>query len=115
MSAQPPAGSQAGPPEASMPEPIEAVPLRRPGRWIAAAVLLILLGLFVYGAATNPAYRWDTYGKYLFDRRISEGAVVTLELTVLAMAIGVVLGVILAVMRLSPNPVLRSVSWVYLW
>ncbi|MFI7190404.1 amino acid ABC transporter permease [Nocardia nova] len=115
MSAQPPAGSQAGPPEASMPEPIEAVPLRRPGRWIAAAVLLILLGLFVYGAATNPAYRWDTYWKYLFDRRISEGAVVTLELTVLAMAIGVILGVILAVMRLSPNPVLRSVSWVYLW
>ncbi|SUA43218.1 Histidine transport system permease protein hisM [Nocardia africana] len=115
MSAQPPAGSQAGSPEAPMPEPIEAVPLRRPGRWIAAAVLLILLGLFVYGAATNPAYRWDTYWKYLFDRRISEGAVVTLELTVLAMAIGVVLGVILAVMRLSPNPVLRSVSWVYLW
>ncbi|WP_305779700.1 amino acid ABC transporter permease [Nocardia nova] len=115
MSAQPPAVSQAGPPEASMPEPIEAVPLRRPGRWIAAAILLILLGLFVYGAATNPAYRWDTYWKYLFDRRISEGAVVTLELTVLAMAIGVILGVILAVMRLSPNPMLRSVSWVYLW
>ncbi len=98
-----------------LPETIQAVPLRRPGRWIAAAILLLLLALFVYGAATNPAYRWDTYAKYLFDRRITEGAVVTLELTVLSMAIGVILGVLLAVMRLSPNPVLGAVAWVYLW
>ncbi|BDT95460.1 ABC transporter permease [Nocardia sputorum] len=97
------------------PEPIKAVPLRRPGRWIAAAVILILVALFVYGAATNPAYRWDTYGKYLFDTRIMAGAVVTLELTVCAMAIAVGLGTMLAVMRLSPNPVLRATSWVYLW
>ncbi|MRH89942.1 ABC transporter permease subunit [Nocardia sp. SYP-A9097] len=97
------------------PEPIKAIPLRRPGRWIAAAVLLTLVALFLYGAKTNPAYHWDTYFKYLRDSKIASGAMVTLELTVLAMAIGVVLGVLLAVMRLSPNPVLRSVAWVYLW
>ncbi|WP_228000778.1 amino acid ABC transporter permease [Nocardia australiensis] len=97
------------------PEPIKAVPLRRPGRWIAAALIFVLVGLFVYGAATNPAYGWGTYGKYLFDSRIASGAVVTLELTVLAMAIAVVLGTLLAVMRLSPNPVLRASAWVYLW
>ncbi|WP_405180546.1 amino acid ABC transporter permease [Nocardia sp. NBC_01377] len=97
------------------PEPIRAVPLRRPGRWIAAAVVLVLLGLFLYGAATNEAYQWNTYGKYLFDTRILAGVVVTLELTVIAMAIAVVLGTILSVMRLSPNPVLRSTAWVYLW
>ncbi|MFE6864254.1 amino acid ABC transporter permease [Nocardia sp. NPDC057668] len=100
---------------ATEPEPIKAIPLRRPGRWLAAAIILILLGLFLYGAATNPAYHWDTYRLYLRDSKIASGALVTLELTVLAMAIGVVLGVLLAVMRLSPNPVLRSVAWVYLW
>ncbi|MCX4095045.1 amino acid ABC transporter permease [Nocardia sp. alder85J] len=104
-----------GPAAALEPEPITAVPLRRPGRWLAAAVLVALLALFVYGAATNSAYHWDTYRKYLFDTRISHGALVTLELTVLAMLIGVVLGMLLAVMRLSPNPVLRSASWLYLW
>ncbi|MFJ4657597.1 amino acid ABC transporter permease [Nocardia sp. NPDC088792] len=97
------------------PEAIKAIPLRRPGRWLAAAVILVAVGLFVYGAATNDAYHWDTYWAYLRDARIANGALVTLELTVLAMAIGVALGVLLAVMRLSPNPVLRSVAWAYLW
>ncbi|MBF6351656.1 MULTISPECIES: amino acid ABC transporter permease [Nocardia] len=97
------------------PEPIEAVPLRRPGRWLAAVLILVLVGLFVYGAATNPAYRWDVYWQYLRDTRIAAGAVVTLELTVLAMVIAVALGTTLAVMRLSPNPVLRATAWVYLW
>ncbi len=60
------------------PELIKAVPLRRPGRWIAAAIVLILLGLFIYGAATNKAYDWGTFGKYLFDQRIAQAAVVTL-------------------------------------
>ncbi|WP_040771966.1 amino acid ABC transporter permease [Rhodococcus rhodnii] len=97
------------------PEPIEAIPLRRPGRWIAATVVLVLVALFVYGAATNPAYRWDTYVQYLFDTRVWAGIAVTAQLTVLAMIIAVVLGVILAVMRLSSNPVLQTVSWVYIW
>ncbi|MGW0007026.1 amino acid ABC transporter permease [Nocardia grenadensis] len=105
----------ADPSGTARPEPIAAVPLRRPGRWVAAALILALAGLFVYGAATNPAYRWDVYWQYLRDTRIAAGAVVTLELTVLAMVIAVVLGTTLAVMRLSPNPVLRASAWVYLW
>ncbi|GGK67969.1 amino acid ABC transporter permease [Nocardia camponoti] len=99
----------------SAPEAIKAVPLRRPGRWISAAIILILVALFIYGAATNPAYHWDTYAKYLFDKRITSGALVTIELTVLSMALAVALGTVLAVMRLSPNPVLRTTAWVYLW
>ena len=94
---------------------IEAIPLRRPGRWIAAAVVVLLLALFVYGAATNKNFQWNTYASYLFDRRIEQGALVTIELTVYAMLIAVVLGVVLAVMRLSPNPVLSSAAWGYLW
>ncbi|MDQ1745542.1 MAG: polar amino acid transport system permease protein [Pseudonocardiales bacterium] len=97
------------------PELIQAVPLRRPGRWIAAAIVIILLFLFLYGAATNSAYDWSTYGHYLFDKRVSKAAGVTLSLTVLAMFFGIVLGVVLAVMRLSPNPVLRYVSFGWLW
>jgi len=100
---------------ATEPETIQAVPLRHYGRWAAATIVIILVGLFIYGAATNDAYDWSTYWKYLFDRRISQAALVTLELTVLSMILGIILGVALAVMRLSPNPVLKSAAWVYLW
>ncbi|MGZ8180126.1 amino acid ABC transporter permease [Williamsia sp. SKLECPSW1] len=106
-------GDPAGGP--SDPAPIKAIPVRRPGQWVAAVVVAVLVVLFVYGAATNPAYGWSTYGKYLFDTRILSGVGYTLALTVLSMVIGVVLGALLAVMRLTPNPVLRTVSWVYLW
>lgn len=63
----------------------------------------------------EQAYGWGTFGKYILDERIFSGVVVTLELTVLSMILAIVLAVLLAVMRLSPNPVFRSVSWVYLW
>ncbi|OMB97796.1 ABC transporter permease [Mycobacterium sp. NS-7484] len=101
--------------DGSPPPAIDAVPLRHPWRWVAAVVILILLALFVYGAATNEAYGWDTYVKYLFDERISQAAWNTLQLTIYSMVLALVLGVLLAVMRLSPNPVLKAVSWTYLW
>jgi polar amino acid transport system permease protein len=101
--------------EIARPPTIDAVPLRHPWRWVAAIVIGILVALFLWGAATNPAYFWSTYTKYLLDERISVAAWNTLQLTIYSMAIAVVLGIALAVMRLSPNPVLRSVSWVYIW
>ncbi|WP_101949958.1 amino acid ABC transporter permease [Mycobacterium sp. 3519A] len=97
------------------PAAIDAVPLRHPWRWVAAVVIVILLGLFLYGVATNPAYRWPIFFEYLFNERILLGVSNTLQLTVYSMVLAIVLGVILSVMRLSPNPVFKSVSWVYLW
>jgi polar amino acid transport system permease protein len=41
--------------------------------------------------------------------------VVTLELTATSMAIGITLGIVLAVMRLSPNPLVSGASWLYIW
>lgn len=107
----PPIGSESS----ADPDPIKAVPLRHPGQWLAAAIVVILVVLFIYGAATNDAYSWGTYAKYLFDNRIMSGLGYTLALTVLSMVIAIILGVVVAVMRLSPNPVLRYTAWVYLW
>ena len=98
-----------------LPQSIDAVPLRHPWRWAAAAVIIILVALFVYGAATNAAYGWPTFGKYFFNDRILLGVFNTLQLTVYSMAIGIILGVLLTIMRLSDNPVLSSVAWVFLW
>ena len=97
------------------PEKIEAKPLRHPWRWVFAAVLLVLVGLFVVDALGREAYGWDTYRQYIFDTRVATAALHTIALTLLAMVIGVVGGIILAVLRMSPNPVLQSIAWVFLW
>ena len=86
--------------DASSPPAIDAVPMRHPWRWVAAIVIVVLLALFLWGAATNDAYGWGTYRKYLFDERISSGAWYTIQLTILSMVLAVALGVLLAVMRL---------------
>ncbi|MDT5011102.1 MAG: polar amino acid transport system permease protein [Mycobacterium sp.] len=103
------------PAEESQPDHISAVPLRHPWRWVAAVVIIGLAGLFLWGAKTNPAYHWDTYREYIFNPLVLEGAWNTLQLTIYSMVIAIVLGVALAVMRLSPNKVLNAIAWVYIW
>ncbi|CAG7608504.1 amino acid ABC transporter permease [Leucobacter soli] len=98
------------------PEAIQAIKLRHPGRTVFAVVLILLAGLFLYDTAFNrPVYNWGIVGQYLFDTRILTGAWYTLQLTVYSMIIAIVLGIAVAVMRLSPNPVVAAVAWVYLW
>ena len=97
------------------PEKIVAVPVRHPGRWVAAAVLLVLAAMLVNSLVTNPAWRWDVVWHFLFHEKVLAGLLVTLQLTVLAMVIGVVLGIIVAVMRLSKNPIVSAIAWGYAW
>ena len=104
-------GSQTG----QRPEAIKAIPVRHPWRWLSGAVVLAIAADIVYTIVTAPNLDWVVVWTYLFGRLIREGIVVTLELTVLAMLIGVALGVVMAVMRLSPNPVVSWVSWLYIW
>lgn len=96
-------------------EAIQAIRLRHPWRNIFAGILVVALLLFLLDAASRPAYGWENFGKYIFDKRISEAALNTVLLTVYSMVIAIVLGITLAVMRLSTNPVVRAVAWVYLW
>lgn len=94
---------------------IKAVPLRHPWRTVIAVVLVVYFVAFLLDALTRKAFQWDVFAKYLFDERISQAALNTIQLTVYAMVIAIILALILAVMRLSTNPVFRSVSWFYLW
>jgi polar amino acid transport system permease protein len=100
---------------ARQPEAIKAIRLRHPWRNVFAVVLILIAALVIIDAAQRPAFDWPSVGKYLFDQRISQAALVTLELTVYSMVIAIILGILLAVMRLSPNPVVKAVSWFYLW
>ncbi len=91
------------------------MPVRRPGRWIASAIVLLIAASLLRSVVTNKRFQWGTVGHYLFDPRILHGVTITIELTVLSMVIGIVLGILAAVMRLSPNPVISGSSWLYIF
>ena len=97
------------------PEQIRAVPVRHPGRWVGAAVIAVLAAMFVHMLATNPVFQWGFMLDNMFTPAVLRGARTTLVMTVAAMVLGVLLGVVLAVMRLSPNPVVSSAAWAYIW
>ena len=96
-------------------EAIKAIRLRHPWRNVVAVILVAMLVLFVVDASQREAYGWDNFAKFIFDRRISQAAGYTLLLTVYSMIIAIILGVTLAVMRLSDNPVVKGIAWLYLW
>jgi polar amino acid transport system permease protein len=100
--------------EPGSPEEIKAIPVRHPGRWIAAAIVALIVLSIGRSVVTNERFDWDVVGNYLFDSRVLDGVVKTIELTVSAMLIGIVLGVLLAVMRLSPNRLISGSSWAYI-
>jgi polar amino acid transport system permease protein len=94
---------------------LTVVAVRHPLRWLAAALVLLFGAAIVNSLVRNPRFEWSVVGHYLFDSSILHGVRVTLELTAIAMAIGVSWGVVLAVMRLSRNPLVASAAWIYVW
>lgn len=109
-----PRSTETTPPDIKTPlRPIVA--RRRPGRWLAAAVGLVLLAMFTNFLVTNPNWQWDVVREYLFSPVVMRGLLLTLLLTVVSTAIGLVLGAVTAFMRLSSNPTLRIAAGLYIW
>ncbi|WP_283138946.1 amino acid ABC transporter permease [Rhizohabitans arisaemae] len=96
-------------------ETIRAVRPPRPGRWVAAGAAVLALVWLAYTIIVNENLHWDVIGGYLTDDRILGGLWVTIQLTVLSMAIGLALGVLTAVFQLSDSPVLRGAAALYTW
>ena len=95
---------------------IHARPVRHPGRWVALAVIILLIGMMISSFVTNPRWDFSKALEIMQQTPVIEGLWKgTIIGTVGSMAIGIVGGVIIAVLRLSHNPVLRGVSFVYTW
>lgn len=91
------------------------VPVRHYGQWFGVAVLALLGCAVVWQIAENSVIRWELVFSRVGAAAILEGAYVTLLLTVASMALGVALGMVIAVMRVSSNPVLVTVAWLFVW
>ncbi|MFF4358223.1 amino acid ABC transporter permease [Streptomyces sp. NPDC001604] len=94
---------------------LRIVPQRRFGQWTAAVLVLALLGLAVDSVLRNRAFQWDVVAEYFTSDSVLRGLWLTLWLTAVVMVLGFALGTLLAAFRLSANPVLRTVSWGYVW
>ena len=84
------------------------------GRWVTAAIIIVILGAIVRAFAEGQI-EWSYVSRFLTAPVILRGIVNTMVMAVLAMALGIALGVVVAIMRLSPNPVLKSVASGYTW
>ncbi|GGZ81499.1 amino acid ABC transporter permease [Streptomyces bluensis] len=92
-----------------------AVPVRHPLRWLSVAVLAVLAAQLGHFLVTNPNFEWGTVGDYFGAQVFGQGIATTVKLTLVAMAIGIVGGVLVAVGRMSENRVLSSVCGAYVW
>ncbi|MFD9369971.1 amino acid ABC transporter permease [Streptomyces sp. NPDC060020] len=101
-----------GAPGAELP-PI--VPRRRIGLRLSAAAALLVFAMVLVSVVRNDAFQWDVVGRYFTTTAVLDGLLLTLWLTGAVMVLGFLFGTVLAVMRLSANPVLRTLSWGYVW
>jgi polar amino acid transport system permease protein len=97
------------------PAAIKAVPVRHPGRWASIVVLAVLAAMFVHMLVTNKNFEWQFIWDNAFNGPVLEGVRATITVMIASMVIGIGLGVVIAVMRLSANPVLSGAAWLYTW
>ncbi|MGI3166884.1 amino acid ABC transporter permease [Pseudooceanicola sp. 200-1SW] len=90
-------------------------PRRHPIRAVVGILVIGLLVDLLWNIAANPGFQWDVVGRYFTSRTILLGLWATIWLTALTIVLGFVLGTLLAVARLSKNPVLQAVSFLYVW
>ena len=95
--------------------PVPVVVLKHRDRWLVGALALLVFIWLLSTFATNPNIRWNKVADYLFFPKIIDGIWVTLTISVLATVVGLLLGILLAIMRLSHNPVLNWLSTLYIW
>lgn len=85
------------------------------GRWFSAALVLVLLVGLLHSVLNNPRFEWAVVAASFTEESILRGVLMTLQLTAISVVLGFAGGTLLALMRLSSNPVLVAVSWGYTW
>ncbi|MDF7660417.1 amino acid ABC transporter permease [Erwiniaceae bacterium L1_54_6] len=85
------------------------------GRWVSWIVVLVIASNFLWLVATNPNFEWTVVLKWFTEGSVLKGLQVTLGLTVVSMILGTLLGLLLAVWRLSENKLLSGISSLYIW
>ncbi|GAA1488723.1 amino acid ABC transporter permease [Brachybacterium sacelli] len=103
------------PPEHEDLSRLRVVPVRHPGRVVLAVVVGLLVAAVLYSFVTNPRWEWGVVAQWFFAESIIRGLLETLKLTAISGALGFGLGLVLALMRLSPSGLISGVAWTFSW
>lgn len=103
--------------ETRSPEDVVLRVVRRPayGQIVVNALLALFVLGVVWSCATNPNFQWDVVLKYMTSALVLKGLWMTIQLTVIAMVAGTLIGVVLAVMMLSSDRWIRTFAAGYIW
>ncbi|WP_379066689.1 ATP-binding cassette domain-containing protein [Mesorhizobium sp. UC22_110] len=93
----------------------KVVPAKHHWRTVGTIVAVLVIAATLHSVLTNPRWGWDVFAKFFFSEPVLVGLGRTLLLTVLASALGFLLGTVLAFARVSTSPLLSGVSWAYIW
>jgi len=94
---------------------LPVIPRRRYGLWIGTVLSVVFAVVMVRAVARNPAFGWDIAWGYLFHPSIMRGLGTTILLTVVIMACAIVVGTVIAIMRVSPSLILQGFASAYVW
>ncbi|GAA2321414.1 amino acid ABC transporter permease [Streptomyces violaceusniger] len=101
----------------ALPEPsvLKRAKRRRPGLLVANAIVLVLAAMAVTTIFTNPRFEWETVGKYFFEIRVMKGIGVSIGMTAATMALSLVCGTLVALMRMGDSRLMSTVAAAFIW
>ncbi|WP_312061824.1 amino acid ABC transporter permease [Pantoea septica] len=102
-------------PESHRVDELRIVGKRYYGRWLSALLVLLCVAAMAHSMINNPRFEWGVIADNFTEASILQGVLMTLQLTAISVVLGFAFGTVLALMRLSSNPVLVAVSWAYTW
>jgi polar amino acid transport system permease protein len=95
-------------------EPLPIVRLKHWGRWVSAVVIVALLVLLGFALA-QAQIEWNSVPDFVFYRVMALGLLNTVVLAVISQAVAIVLGILIALLRRSANPVAKWFAAAYIW
>lgn len=84
-------------------------------QFLSALIALLIFVFLAYKFYENPNIDWNVFRQYVFSKQIIDGLIVTLELSFFSLIVGLIVGLFIAIARMSKNPVLSRTAFVYIW
>jgi polar amino acid transport system permease protein len=92
-----------------------AVKRRHPLYYLLVVVVAVLAAMLIKLVITNPRFQWRVVAHYIVSSAVLQGLRLTVILAIVIFAVATVLGIFIALARLSQFRLIRDLAIGYLW